>query len=213
MPRTEDGEYELVLGNRQLLSIFFIVVVLLGVGFTLGYMLGRGSVTATTAAAETPDPKGSEAALPPPAGSAVPPASAPPAPTNDDLKPSPVDDARPVPAAKTAAENRAATPPPDKAKAAPTATAAVASSSKYKTGAPPRGAVFIQVAAVPAADAEAEAEGLAAKGYPIWVAPNERTADLFSVLVGPFTDRAELAKAKTGLEQLGFRKAFRKEIK
>ena len=29
MPRNEDGEFELVLGNRQLLSVFFILVVLL----------------------------------------------------------------------------------------------------------------------------------------------------------------------------------------
>jgi cell division septation protein DedD len=86
-------------------------------------------------------------------------------------------------------------------------------SSHYKTGSPPRGAVFLQVAAVALIDAKAEAEGLASKGFPIWVVPNERTADLFSILVGPYTDRAELSKAKASLEQLGFRKAFRKEIK
>ena len=32
-----DGEYELVLGNRQLLSAFFIIVILFGVFFTMGY--------------------------------------------------------------------------------------------------------------------------------------------------------------------------------
>ena len=44
MPKNEDGEFELILGNRQLLSVFFIVVVLLGVFFTMGYIVGRNSV-------------------------------------------------------------------------------------------------------------------------------------------------------------------------
>ena len=47
MPKNEDGEFELILGNRQLLSVFFIVVILLGVFFTMGYIVGRNSGTAT----------------------------------------------------------------------------------------------------------------------------------------------------------------------
>ncbi len=43
MPKSEDGEFELILGNRQLLSVFFIVVILLGVFFTMGYIVGRNS--------------------------------------------------------------------------------------------------------------------------------------------------------------------------
>src|SRR5260221_4456118 len=43
MPRNEDGEMELVLGNRQLLSVLFILVVLLGVFFTMGYIVGRNN--------------------------------------------------------------------------------------------------------------------------------------------------------------------------
>src|SRR5579872_2505265 len=48
LPQNEDGEFELILGNRQLLSVFFIVVILLGVFFTMGYIVGRnsGAVTA-----------------------------------------------------------------------------------------------------------------------------------------------------------------------
>ncbi|MBI4906961.1 MAG: hypothetical protein HY820_25260 [Acidobacteria bacterium] len=44
MARTEDGEFELILGNKQLLSVFFIVVVLLGVFFSMGYIVGKNSV-------------------------------------------------------------------------------------------------------------------------------------------------------------------------
>jgi len=43
VPKNDDGEFELILGNRQLLSVFFIVVVLLGVFFTMGYIVGRSS--------------------------------------------------------------------------------------------------------------------------------------------------------------------------
>ena len=43
MPKNEDGEFELILGNRQLLSVFFIVVVLFGVFFTMGYIVGRNN--------------------------------------------------------------------------------------------------------------------------------------------------------------------------
>ena len=43
MPKNEDGEFELLLGNRQLMSVFFIVVILLGVFFAMGYIVGRNS--------------------------------------------------------------------------------------------------------------------------------------------------------------------------
>jgi outer membrane biosynthesis protein TonB len=37
------GEIEMALGNRQLLSVFFIVVALLGIFFTVGYIVGRSA--------------------------------------------------------------------------------------------------------------------------------------------------------------------------
>ena len=43
MPKNEDGEFELILGNRQLMSVFFIVVILLGVCFALGYKVGQNA--------------------------------------------------------------------------------------------------------------------------------------------------------------------------
>src|SRR4051794_13723889 len=53
MAKNEEGEFELVLGNRQLLSGFFIVVILFGVFFTMGYIVGRHS-TPTLAAGQAP---------------------------------------------------------------------------------------------------------------------------------------------------------------
>ena len=49
MPRNEEGEFELVLGNKELLSVLFIVVVLLGVFFAMGYVVGRNSSPVDTA--------------------------------------------------------------------------------------------------------------------------------------------------------------------
>src|ERR1051325_5398982 len=40
MRNTETGEFELVVGNKQLLSAFFIVVLLCAVAFAMGYIVG-----------------------------------------------------------------------------------------------------------------------------------------------------------------------------
>ena len=47
--RDESDQKELVLGNKQLLSIFFIVIAMLGVAFTLGYMIGRNTANVSAA--------------------------------------------------------------------------------------------------------------------------------------------------------------------
>jgi len=53
-----DGEKELVLGNKQLISLFFVVVALCGVFFAMGYMIGRNTSKSATAslASNTPAP-------------------------------------------------------------------------------------------------------------------------------------------------------------
>ena len=185
MPKNEDGEYELILGNRQLLSIFFIVVVLLGAGFTLGYMMGRESATPATASAKTTE-------------------------SVAEKLPEPVIDSPPssVPAPVETVESKPSAAPEPEAPAKQTAP-----QTPYKSGPPPAGSSFIQVAAVSKQDAEMQARSLSAKGFPMWIAPNEKNPDLFSVLVGPFQERADMAKAKVALEDLGFRKTFRKDIK
>src|SRR5579862_9677648 len=51
MAKNQDGEYELVLGNQQLLGVFFIMVMLLAVLFALGYVVGRNSASVVAAEA------------------------------------------------------------------------------------------------------------------------------------------------------------------
>jgi cell division septation protein DedD len=204
MARTEDGEYELVLGNRQLLSIFFVVVLLLGAGFTLGYILGRNSA-ASVPAVEVTEKKTAETPIlvdPP-----------------KDTRPSAAVEStvRPVdtPVANPAADENKATPAEPKSEATPppsTAAEKKGASGDFKSGVPPEGSVFVQVAAVRESDAQTEAALLRKKGFPVWVAPSDKP-ELFTVLVGPYTDVAELSKAKASLEQLGFKRVFRKEFR
>ncbi len=210
MPRNEEGEYELILDNKKLLSIFFVVVVLLGVGFTLGFVLGRssGQVAAglPESASEKAPPEKAAAKTP-----GEPPASPAPSP-RDTGKPDPAGASAPPPAETTPARateraTRAAEKEPE---ARPKKESA--GTVPYRTGVPPAGSAFIQVASVSRSDAEMEATTLAEKGYPTWVAPGDKD-DVFRVLVGPFTETAGLSKAKASLEQLGFKRAFKKEYK
>ena len=53
MRNKDTGEFELVLGNKQLLSGFFIVVLLLAVVFAMGYVVGRGTSKSAGVAPET----------------------------------------------------------------------------------------------------------------------------------------------------------------
>jgi cell division protein FtsN len=72
MRNNETGEFELVVGNRQLLSAFFIVVLLFAVSFAMGYVVGPVDPNAPP----QPTTQPVQAATPPvvdqqPAGSAL----------------------------------------------------------------------------------------------------------------------------------------------
>lgn len=43
MAQNEEGEFELVIGNRQLLLVFGVLLVLMGVLFTMGYLIGKNN--------------------------------------------------------------------------------------------------------------------------------------------------------------------------
>src|SRR5947199_3785728 len=82
MRNNETGEFELVVGNRQLLSGFFIVVLLFAVAFAMGYVVGQNSprsAKVADATATAPPPTVSEAGRPTPSSPApqTPPAPAP----------------------------------------------------------------------------------------------------------------------------------------
>ena len=109
MPKNETGEFELVLGNKQLLSGFAVVVILLGVFLAMGYVIGRNSVQSTRAASPdtqaavaTPADPGRAQNAPPPAAAPEPAPPAQPAPTADTTPAPTTQAARPPEAAKQA---------------------------------------------------------------------------------------------------------------
>jgi cell division protein FtsN len=213
MSKTE-GEYELVLGNRQLLSAFFIIVILFGVFFTMGYVVGRNSAPAA-AASPTPAPVAAsqrpDAASPPVQSSTpTPTASAPPE-SGQETKP----------AKSAAVETKPAAPPagrqaPPKIEtrvevspAPPRESARPASASGAIAVTPGPGNMYLQVAAAAQPQAGVVVDTLKQKGFPALLAQGPN-ATLFRVMVGPFSDSSALGKAKSDLENAGFHPLVRK---
>jgi cell division septation protein DedD len=184
MHAENDREFELVLGNKQLLGLLFITFVLLGVFFALGYAMGRNSAPgpvvslpaagSDTSAAVVSKPRAAE-------GTAAPQPSATTAP---------------------AEEQPAATPEPAASAPSP---APAGEASPVATMADPRpGDTYLQVTAVKRPEAEMLVEVLIRKGFKAALAPAP-VEDRFRVLVGPVRTEAEQGKLKTDLENAGFK--------
>jgi cell division septation protein DedD len=182
---SEDAEYELVLGNKQILSAFFLIVVLFAVFFSLGYSLGhsRGQSEQETASeikpveetqgrVRLPDTLLEQAPEPETLPSEVPerPASEPMA---EDRSPS---------TSTGAAEKADPAPPPETPTRTPrqrTTTTAVLAEAAVR-------GIHLQVAASRVrADAAMMVEELRAKGYPV-VLYDGAGDGWYRVLVGPF---------------------------
>ncbi len=194
MPRNEDGEFEVVLRNRQVLSLAFVVVVLLGIFFTAGYIMGRSSSPAADAgkAAKATAAPGTPIVVEP-AGPAQRPAAGEPVARAGKGAP------------ETAGAAQKGRPAP--AREAEPKAAGVAPSGPITPAEPSPGQVFLQVAAVRQAEAELLVEVLRKKGFQAQMAPVPAKSD-FRVLVGPLADAAAIAKAKTDLEAAGFKETI-----
>ncbi len=182
MPRNDDGEFELILGNRQLLSVFFIVVILLGVFFTMGYIVGRNSGTLTADVAATPAPEGKPQVVEPPAKVAEP-TPAPPAPT-ETAPQQPEKEPEPAPAP----------PKREKVKAEP-----VRSGSSHPTS----GQTYLQLAATSKHEADIMVDVLRKKNFKSMAAEIDEKPGTFRVLVGPITDTTA-NKMRADLQGAGF---------
>ncbi len=201
MPKNEEGEFELVLGNRQLLSIFFIVIILFGVFFTMGYIVGRNSAPTVASAPPSKTGAGESAASNPAGAGAV--AETPP---QDSGQPSALQpSAEAQPSQTQAAAPQAAAP----AEKPPSEEAAAPAAKPPETPEPPASRIYLQVAAVGRPDAEVEVNTLKKRGFPAMMAPAPREG-IFRVLVGPYKDAASVGKAKAELENLGFKPIVRR---
>ena len=199
MAKNEDGEFELILGNRQLISVFLIVVILLGVFFAMGYIVGRNSAPAV---AEGRDNKVS-AAQPSPrfdplAPETTRPAENPPAtPETASAERTPTHAARDIP------EPAPSKAPPPEEKPKPTASRAAEPPPASVTGDPAPGEYW-QVVATARPDAEIITEALTKKGFHAVMAPAPK-GGVFRVLVGPLKDSSTQAQTRTALEAAGFK--------
>lgn len=229
MARNEEGEFELMLGNKQLLSVFFLMVVLLCICFVGGYLLGRSSAPVLKSANEplpaetkaivaTTTPKGEPvqtavtASAPAPVPESVPAASssAPPtrtAPQVSDKSPEPTPVKETPPAVKPVAKTPPAksTPPPTKqvaAKQVP-ATKEVAAKSAPASGQPVPGRIYLQLSATDKDKAEVMVDLLHRKNLPGMASAIAERPGLFRVLVGPLAEGA-LADMKAKLQANGF---------
>jgi cell division protein FtsN len=194
MPRNEaseleNSEFELVLGNKQLLSVFFIVIMLLAVFFTMGYTLGRNSAPVADTAKRVEQPYERQNAP-----SAVP--------ASNVVR----REAEPPAAEPLRQETRSVATPAAKTEQAPPKPIEIPAVTVTQ---PAAGQMYLQVLAVARAEADVLAEVLAKKGFRALVAPgpNEK---VFRVLVGPAKDATDAAKLKTELEAAGFKPFIKK---
>jgi len=188
MPRNEEGEFELVIGNRQLLSGFFIVVVLFGVLFAMGYIVGRHS---------SPTGPTSPAVASESAPSATPSSSGP-TPGHAEVVMAESKPEAPPAESAAAPATRPATAPPEAPRAAPVETRPAG-----KGPPDPVPGRYLQVAAPNRAAADGVVESLKNKGIAAVLAPGPN-ADTVRVLVGPL-DPANVGKMKVDLESAGFK--------
>jgi len=204
MRNNETGEYELVVGNKQLLSGFFIVVLLCAVAFALGYVVGENSRGVKPAEMAGGQAKGVEPRPEPGAAEAKERAPAPVPPAAD---PKPAEDISPPPAPEpphpTTKAARDVEPQPPAAPPKREPPPEVKSAPETAPG------QYWQVTATSNRNsAETLVQTLRDKGFPATLRTGHD--NLTRVLVGPYPDTASMGKAKTDLESNGFTSLLRK---
>ncbi|MGB8542146.1 MAG: SPOR domain-containing protein [Candidatus Acidiferrales bacterium] len=200
------GGGERVLESRHLVGLFLGVVLLCGVFFTLGYVMGRnqfgGSVHAESAIRNTPPSSTKSKAAEQPAPTAPdwdfydknkdtshlePPAVA--------VKSPPASGAPPKPSPNASTPAAAPKPSANDAKAA----------SHLQQPSIPKASIVLQIAALRRqGDALEMAEAIQQKKFPCFVA-TPSSDNYYRVQVGPYQDIASAESAKRALEQLGFK--------
>lgn len=226
MPRNEDGEFELILGNKQLLSVFFIVVTLLAVFFAMGFIMGRSvnpvteahkvdngpsdkpivvdakpsassGLTASTRPVEIKSPIPAEITKPEPKPEVKTHTPEPPAKKQPEPEPKKAEAKK-----ETKAERieRIAEAKAEAKKEAKKPVAAAAGDGKPGSG------TYLQVSAVGKAESELVSEVLNKKGFRTAVEHVVKDGkDLYRVLVGPVKPGTDQSKTTDELRAAGFK--------
>jgi len=192
MPRNDEGDFELVLGNRQLLSGFFIVVTLFAIFFSMGYVVGRHS---TPAPMDTAAAAGQESVpLRPASPSGPPPGQAEVVVVNEKPAAAVTPETSTLPVG-----TRPATAPPETPRAVEKAEPRSVGSATSE----PLPGSYLQVAAPKRTAADGVVESLKNKGIVAVLAPGPNE-DTVRVLVGPL-DSSTIGKMRMELESAGFK--------
>jgi DedD protein len=188
---------EITLSTGKLLGIFFVLAIICGVFFTMGYLLGRSTSAGGRTEIVSSVPSGSAAGKPTAGNKASQaPASACPPDSPNCAAPSSGDPGGNAASARTS--DASASQPASSGKTADSSNAAAAD-AKGQTG-----SFMVQVAAVSRQeDAEILKNSLQKKQYPVFIA-NSAGDPLFHVQVGPFTDRKDAEAMKVKLAGDGY---------
>jgi cell division protein FtsN len=224
MFQDQDGEREILLGNKQLLGIFFVLAVLFAVFFTAGYMVGRNTgdkkASAASNAAETNSLSTAdnsagmgETHAVSPAGTASSgaessqtPSEAAPSGAAAGTVPAPVSH-RSEPVASKAETERQTSAKHKRSKDMEKQASQPEEPARSVPITPQPGQTYLQVAAVSRPEAETVAGVLSKRGFHAHVAP-KRGTQWFRVLVGPVHDAGELSATRDALMKKGFREVF-----
>jgi cell division septation protein DedD len=180
MKNKETGEFELLVGNGQIISGFFILALLLAVFFAMGFIVARAKYQQEPTTAAIPSTPTSETRVP-----AAAPETPHPTPPADFSKPA--DDPQAQSATEPVREPKAEKAEPAPADAAPPETAQ---------------GTYWQISATANQEAaRALQQTIKDMGLPVTLSqgPNKLTR----VLVGPYTDVSTMAHVKTQLENAG----------
>ncbi len=201
-----DNDTEIILGTGKLLGLFFGLVVLCALFFSLGYSWGKKSASpsqlqlGSTPDAAEPASGDKPSATPPSTASATTSTNCPSGNCGGDqgapavTEPANVGLMQPQPDLHVQAPGNEAAPATSQPVPAKTAPA-----SEMAKAAAPGSGYLVQVAAVSKQeDAEALVAALRKKQYPVFIAPGTQTDKYFHVQVGPFSDekQADAMKAK-----------------
>lgn len=199
-----EGEFELVLGNRQLFSVLGIVVILLGIFFAMGFFAGKsvGQASASATAAQSPlaqappvvdSPQNATTTAEP---SPVPAAAEPAVTTEQDSVPK-VEEKRATHEKKQTAASKKQDSPP--AKSAP----AKGSDQVVK----PAPGLYLQVASTRLSEAQSLSALLRKHQFHVVLAESPK-AELIRVLVGPFNTPEATTEARAKLKSLDIAKPY-----
>jgi len=197
MLRNTDSETEILLGNKQLLGVFFVVAILLGIAFTSGYMVGRGGAGKKAETPSAAEPTSGKTATGPggethsvPADSGLDTSSE----AGNNAASAQNEEEPPLGSPKRRSNQKTAAGP----------TAETASESFT----PESGQEFLQVAAVTREEAAAIADVLHKKGFRAHSVPKPSNPKVYRVLIGPIHDAGDLSSTRDALHKTGFREVI-----